>query len=313
MGKELIMSELQNVIDSIVKNIKNHPERMRFSHDLKLAKIHPKGELAYFNELKYDLYKKLNEDNTIGHNWIDNDSPDPLKIREETGMIWIEAFVDTWLQWECIQHITENGLLVELKNENYQIIEDVKKELLDKNKRQYKSQIESFLQEYFYIEMINKHLVTLNGNSEKNNQSIPKPKHKKNPPAKKFIDYFSDEYNGKKIDKEKLLEKLKSDFYGYAGQDLRFLIEALKELDVLRIIRGKGNVFYKAMDESLNWNIGARNSVVYISGFPNCWEPGFQEWLDKEYPKKNVSPHHAKYTEIKKQVESIFELEDIKI
>lgn len=306
------MSELQNVIDSIVKNIKNHPERMRFSHDLKLAKIHPKGEVAYFNELKYDLYKKLNENNTIGHNWIDNNSPNPLLIREKIGITWIEAFIESWIDLDCIAYITEHVLLGELQKDNFEIIDAVKQNNR-KTGNKYIAEIKSFLQEYFYIEMINKHLETLNGNSVENYQTIPKPKQNTNPPAKKFIDYFSDKYNGKKIDKEKLLEKLKSDFYGYAGQDLRFLIEALKELDVLRIIRGKGNVFYKAMDESLNWNIGARNSVVYISGFPNCWEPGFQEWLDKEYPKKNASPHHAKYTEIKKQVESIFELEDIKI
>jgi len=256
------MKELNEYILSTIAEFETDKNyKIDLSHDLRMAQLHPQGQEQYFKELLYDLYKKIDE-NLIGNLWFHNDSINPFKILPETGELWIEFVVRKWLS--TYEHKKDPDLIEGLN-------------------RSARVEINLFLKTYYYIQLINNHLNSLNNTSAT--------------VTRDFSDFFIPEFKYT----ERLIERLKKILHGKKGQSIRFVIEALKSKGLLEVKARENKELYEAIKVSFGWDIGTYNSIFDIKALNGIKDSKtFQEYITA----KN-SQHKAPYQKIEKVVDSI--------
>ncbi|HPE74699.1 MAG TPA: hypothetical protein PLC80_01345 [Draconibacterium sp.] len=259
MGKELNMIKDKFDIIKTADEIRNFPDFYRFNLDKSMAKFYPKGEEEYFKSVIFECNKKLIQ-NTLGNVWIQNkgEYSTPFSIIEKSGKPWILSILDIFENYKS-------------KEETDEMVEEAKK----------------FLYEYFYIEMINNHLSTLN-----------------NPTTSiSFSDFFTPEFTNK----ESFITSLKEKMHGKKSQALRFMIEALKARKILNVNKGEYKQLYEAMKDYFDWEIGSYVSIFDI--------PALREFKNSDDFQNYISSpgiqHKKPYQKIELIIDSI--LKELKI
>ncbi len=231
------MIDIDNLILTYVRILsdKNSAEykhqRGRFNKDYQMAKIHPKGQETYFKEVIYETYKKLSSE-FIGSNWIEAGSPDPFQVIEKTGEYWINSFLEIWWKYA--------------KAEEEDFIKDAK----------------FFFEEYFYIQIVNNHMATLNKPVATPDQS--------------FVDFFNPEFP----DKEMFIDRLKEVMKGKQQQDYRFMVEALIAKNIIMVGSNENKKLFNALKQTFGDNIKTYGAIFDI---PNLRKKNFQEEIKGNY------------------------------
>lgn len=159
------MSDIKDIVNTLVKEfVTNDKLKMDFEHHVQVAKMYPGGIDKYFLELRFEHYKKIDQ-NLIGNNWIQRKCIDPFSRMENTDETWIEFVVNT------------SQKKYDTKNDS-DLIEglDFAAEL----------EITVFLREYFHIQQIDNYLDSFNKTEDS----------KKFSDKEKFIDELKEATHG---------------------------------------------------------------------------------------------------------------------
>jgi hypothetical protein len=152
------MNNIKNLVNRLVEEFTtNDKRRIDFEHDVQMAEMHPGGKEKYFIELRFEHYKKIDQ-NVIGNIWVEMKRIDPFSKMKNSDEIWIEYVVNSWLK----KYDTKND-----------------SDLIDGLDFAARLEITVFLREYFHIQQINNYLDSLR-KTEDSNTAIQEATHEDN-------------------------------------------------------------------------------------------------------------------------------------